>query len=1143
MSSAAKTAGGAEAKASVGGLTRVRAPLLQRECSCAPGKPKCDSCEQKGQEKKVQRAAKGANGPVTAPPSVDRTLASPGRPLEPSTRSFMEPRFGRDFSDVRVHTDAASAESARAVNANAYTVGQHIVFDQGKYEPSTQSGKQLLAHELAHTVQQSGLQRSSDALSLNESSEYHRSEREAESASEAVMSGPGIANNPRAISARPSAPMVSRVTKPTAESVRPPEEGVDSVREWESPSPALSSQGVKSVARPKKDAKDKVSDKVGIYKMGKLQLPNEKGPVLNVWKPLAGKGQLQAAMLPGAEEPASVEGQGVYTKSALKQKRPGAKQLRGIWLQKVGWSPNDANDKWKDAAKKSKIAKNDATTSFEPCQVDGSPCQVDHIVELQFGGSSDRQNLQMLDGDENQAAGRNLFIDLKNKSEAIRNAQKAAGNEVSTVILSFEDVDQGKSECTEKMKCCSLESWVMKNALSAAPDESNKGQSGKPYPLRVGALPETSLIIPEKEWAQKKDIPIYKSSVGENRSAATLVSGFLLQKLTISGAGMQGKDEIFATLDARKGTAIPESLTVDKSVQLNVQKDGTLKLPSDKVNLKFHYPYLSEGTITRLEIEKDGSISGAGSIKPSIPFLPLLNVKFDKDSFELVAPLDAKRLKSPIPGAKITEGEFGLKLAPEFKPYGTLGFELATGAKKILDGKVEVTADAQGLLATGKLHAFLPGVDNAEGDIKYQNKEWTGGVKIEATQLRNKLKYVKSGTVTVGFSGKGVSAEGKVLLDIPGTKGVEASLLYESSKHRWLFRGKGAFEPPRLKPVEIELEYDGDHLSGEASTGFEFHGINGNIRVRYRDEKFSGEGKLEIHKGKANGFLHVVMHPFTDKPKFSGEGEVSYQLTENLVAKAGISIDEQEKVRLKGALEFPKPIELFKPIKGDYKIFEIGISIPIPGASIGPVGLKARIDGALSAGYQLGPGELRNTKLEAAFNPLDEKPDLDVVMTSTLYVGASAHITGKISGSIVVDAVIASVSGGLTISATALLDGHVASEVTLHYQQSRFEVDAKFELLVGLAIILALDAFVKAKAGIGPFSVEKEKVWNLASFKYDTGLQFGFKLKKPLHYASDQALKLPSLDDLEWTVPKLDPGDILKHSFGGAGSKESEKGS
>jgi hypothetical protein len=90
-----------------------------------------------------------------APSTVRDVVRSPGRPLDPATLAFFEPRFGRDFSDVRVHTDSLAEQSARDVNANAYTVGHHIVFDGGRFEPATTGGSRLLAHELAHVLQQS----------------------------------------------------------------------------------------------------------------------------------------------------------------------------------------------------------------------------------------------------------------------------------------------------------------------------------------------------------------------------------------------------------------------------------------------------------------------------------------------------------------------------------------------------------------------------------------------------------------------------------------------------------------------------------------------------------------------------------------------------------------------------------------------------------------------------------------------------------------------------------------------------------------------------------------------------------------------------------------------------------------------------
>src|SRR5262249_4954205 len=101
--------------------------------------------------------------PSEVPPMVHEVLNSPGQSLDAGTRAFFEPRFGHDFSRVRVHTDAKAAESAQAVNAAAYTVGRDVVFGNSQYTPQTGTGQRLLAHELTHVIQQeqvSGLQRS-----------------------------------------------------------------------------------------------------------------------------------------------------------------------------------------------------------------------------------------------------------------------------------------------------------------------------------------------------------------------------------------------------------------------------------------------------------------------------------------------------------------------------------------------------------------------------------------------------------------------------------------------------------------------------------------------------------------------------------------------------------------------------------------------------------------------------------------------------------------------------------------------------------------------------------------------------------------------------------------------------------------------
>jgi hypothetical protein len=175
--------------------TKSPGPLLQRKCACGGSvgfSGKCEDCAKDGLA--VQRRAPG---PATglAPPIVHEVLRSSGQPLDAATRAFMEPRFGHDFSRVRIHADAKAARSAEAIDALAYTVGSQVVFGAGRYAPTSGKGQELLAHELTHVVQQHG--KASSALtsphgSLPVGTRSDSSEREAEVQTKRVMTGRAI---------------------------------------------------------------------------------------------------------------------------------------------------------------------------------------------------------------------------------------------------------------------------------------------------------------------------------------------------------------------------------------------------------------------------------------------------------------------------------------------------------------------------------------------------------------------------------------------------------------------------------------------------------------------------------------------------------------------------------------------------------------------------------------------------------------------------------------------------------------------------------------------------------------------------------------------------------------------------------------
>jgi hypothetical protein len=159
----------------IGALATQKSSGAVRRCACGGSvgpTGECDACRRK----RLQRLGRGSAAPERAPAIVHDVLRTPGRPLEPGVRAEMEARLTHDFSQVRVHTDGRAAESARAVDALAYTVGSDVVFDAGRYAPGTDQGRRVLRHELAHVVQQTGTPQGS-ALSLDVD---HSAELEAE---------------------------------------------------------------------------------------------------------------------------------------------------------------------------------------------------------------------------------------------------------------------------------------------------------------------------------------------------------------------------------------------------------------------------------------------------------------------------------------------------------------------------------------------------------------------------------------------------------------------------------------------------------------------------------------------------------------------------------------------------------------------------------------------------------------------------------------------------------------------------------------------------------------------------------------------------------------------------------------------------
>ena len=173
-------------------LVAPRAPKLQRACAQCADEDKKDT-----DEPHVARLANGlalpATGTNVAPQVVHRVLNQQGEPLDTASRQFFEPRLGQKLEHVRIHRGAEAAESAMAVGARAYTVGRHIVLGAGQGSDPSPASRKLMAHELAHVIQQGGAQVPAGALSVGSADDTQ--EYAADRVANAVMSSPMSINS------------------------------------------------------------------------------------------------------------------------------------------------------------------------------------------------------------------------------------------------------------------------------------------------------------------------------------------------------------------------------------------------------------------------------------------------------------------------------------------------------------------------------------------------------------------------------------------------------------------------------------------------------------------------------------------------------------------------------------------------------------------------------------------------------------------------------------------------------------------------------------------------------------------------------------------------------------------------------------
>ena len=1065
----------------------------------------------------------GGTGAMTAPP-----IADAGRPLDPVTRGSMESGFGRDFGHVRVHDDARAHDNARGLNARAYAAGDHLVFGEGQYRPQTAIGQALIAHELAHTVQQSGMQMKADGpLPAATNAEL---ETQADRAAEAVTSGR-------------SAPALSRVGVPAV--FRAGEEQAKPKAANPAPVPGLPSNWTIVEPDPPNPGTNRL-----VVQISGFSLPEIKGR--GKW--------VQAAY--DAHKPNRLlfsplfkgKGATIEDYSSVAAYKEGSEKYKDIWLAKYGFtSLKSVRDAFVNAAKDSKnpnsakvaaIVKHKSVApilnGFNLNKLTAAKCDIDHIVEKQLQGSSEPGNLQLLGSAKNQQSGRETYQKLVGLVELLKGTPFGGVRDLqlqfTTGITVSPDNDANDgSQIVEE---------TLRNNLVTGKDPTGDNQAGDWMTMTAGGPVERMKVL------AKGTTPI-------DFNFKRIVPGMRLQKYTRAKTAGAKFDSVEAVLDGKlvkaSGTKPNEIIQLEAhkaeapaaaqpaaaGTQGEVVEQRVLKMKAadKKRKMGFYYPYLSPGWIIP-EIDASGNTTGTGAIKSSIPMLGEIGIKFGPDLLAATAPLDVKKLNPPIRGFRFTKGSFDLQLSPTFVPSSTVSFEIGPEKKPIIVGDVTAKPGSDGgFVAEGTIRPGpgIPGADSVSGTIGFDSeKGWYGGLKLSS----NAISHTKiDASLTLQQKGDD--------LDIQAKGGAEITVgkkIFNLKAH-WIRGGSIAYsvntrwEKPFhiVDAIQADVYYSDDYLKITGGGTFQFRQWTGGINVTYERlpggrVKVAGDGHVKVTTDdkKGTGSLDVFID---ETGEIWGKGKISYQISPKVTPELEVDLDKDGKLKVKakvtinnvGVIPQLPTNPTLRPLLR-FSTPDIPFPTPIPGVT-GFIEFYAGVSYYIS----FGPGVFTKITVGGEFDPLSPNPVEKIEADADFECPAKVGLEGKFGANAGLKVLMGAgkLSGGLSIAPSIEASAKFLASAKAKYQNGEFMLGMKSAVDLRLDAKLALAGHITASALWGALS----HTWDfpiaaptktLGSKHVDLG---GFELRL------GQNDSLPGAES-KGQLNEFDPLDIVKDLVG-----------
>jgi uncharacterized protein DUF4157 len=1025
-----------------------------------------------------------------------------GVPLPPAVRAAFEESFRRPFGDVRIHDDARADDAVRGIQAVAFTVGSDIYFRSGAYDPDSEDGKRLLAHELAHVVQQSPLIQRKPAPGLG--GEVIR-RAGADAAATQPTKIPGV---PKKVPSGTIDTSVANSPKVVLDFVHIPKfkekDHVGKQLVWSPP-------GFKSG-----DARRKWIDTV-VPELAE-HVPDH----------AAKTGQL-------AQPPwFFMHPKSVYVFGSAKD--------IATALAVPPWVP--------DGSRLNKFEVDHKQEEQLGGQSDESNLQLLDKSKNASSGSAIRSSIA---GDVKEF----LIAANKQLNTSIDQASlRKDGN------LSFKAVLPGPNPRTKDPKPIWTDDvpadlrWSLDDAksvkvlapLTAMDEKTKQSLTGKDGMLSLFPRPGGGALRPRPvNYGPDGKFVNVKIYLG---GAFRVDRGEYKPQQPVPKVGERvGRAEVlfFPVRDKSPDRKVVLSQAVMDFDILHSGLPYSGFLDTEKIREigDLRHNFFSPVQLADTEFDFDHGLVARGRIpKPTIPLLENveLAVLLDGPSVGVEAVISAGELTLPGP-FKVTGGSLTIAATTGgIDVDGTVDFAVGKIATGYLKGRKAKGNDFEieaGLDFDKKIF------DEAHIGGSYSKNGWSIEGRIGVG--KDKVKGIKKASADVKFADGKLDAKGTFETDLKGVEQGTLGFAYDDTKGMVItgeiLLGKGipGIKGGKIKATVAETPTGGWSLSGGLTAEPDVPGLTGTIGGTYDDGAFAAEADLAYDRGIAKGALKLGLTnrsldptgqptgPIGKDGKLNayGGGIVTLAITPWLQGTVGLRLTPRGEVEVSGKVELPKVLTVFDEKLVERKILSVGIDLPIVGVAVAGqrIGVFATIKGGVTVNAGFGPGQLRDVALEVTYNP--SKPDDTTVKGGgTFAVPAHAGMRVQVDGGLGVGIPVVSATAGVSIFGEIGLAGEASAAAALEWTpRTGIVLDAKGELFVEPKFRFGIDAFVDVTADLWITEIELyHQKWKLAAFEYGSSLRFGMTF--PLHYESGKPFAL-SFDQIQWTYPQIDPADLL----------------